>query len=101
MLLTAGRENQREVQKQHCPVGVAVDYLLAARKRPAGNIMMIRIRVEVLQHMASLILLGLWVFILIMYCCWSVQGLDYWLSSSMFVHIEDHQVQGLRAWPDG
>ena len=41
-LLTPGRENQQEVQKQHCPVGVGVDYLLAARKRPAGNIIMIR-----------------------------------------------------------
>ena len=41
-LLMPGRENQREVQKQHCPVGVGVDYLLAARKRPAGNIIMIR-----------------------------------------------------------
>ena len=64
-LLMPGRENQREVQRQHCPVGVGVDYLLAARKRPAGNIMMIRIRLEVVQHMASLILLGLMVFILI------------------------------------
>ena len=45
-LLTPGRENQREVQKQHCPVGVGVDYLLAARKRPAGNIMMIRMIME-------------------------------------------------------
>ena len=45
-LLTLGRENQREVQKQHCPAGVGVDYLLAARKRPAGNIMMIRMIME-------------------------------------------------------
>ena len=45
-LSTPGRENQQEVQKQHCPVGVGVDYLLAARKRPAGNIMMIRMIME-------------------------------------------------------
>ena len=45
-LSTPGRENQREVQKQHCPVGVGVDYLLAARKRPAGNIMKIRMIME-------------------------------------------------------
>ena len=62
-LLMPGRENQREVQKQHCPVGVGVDYLLAARKRPAGNIMMIRMIMEeeiyrlVVQDMANLMII--------------------------------------------